>query len=368
MSKKMVKWISGSLLAVGAFVIGCSESTTEPQFLEIKSVNQKNDATNIWARIDESGSIANYFDSLSKEGNAPAIGTATQSKAQCKAPALQMDDNTRYLDELESLFEEGELVDGVCGKALKLNDGQVAPLGVHLIDSMNVGTAEFWFRPNEDFYEKPRTLFGNDGARLHFFYKDGELYFQKNHHNLHYYARGKVTFKNDWNLIAGQWGDGYMSIWVNGEMVALLKHDLGYVPATRDIDFENLLKIGYKSACCMPLGNSAMYTSGAYDQIRISTSPRYTVVDKKDIVDTVVIVDTLNNASDIALKDSLIKVMVDTLPDVTVEPKVKDSIEAYEKENILIDTVWIEMKKLCCRDSVDVKPVTDSLVADPAKE
>ncbi len=579
MSKKLVKWISSSLIAMGAFVIGCSESsTTEPQVLEIKSVNQKNDATNIWARIDESGSIADYFEILSKEGDAPVIGSTTHSKVQCEAPALQMDDNTRYLDELESLFEEGELVDGVCGKALKLNDGQVAPLGVNLIDSMSVGTAEFWFRPNEDFYKKPRTLFGNDGARLHFFYKDGELYFQKNHadihyfvkgkvdfkndwnliagqwgdgymslwvngelvakvehdkgyvpanrgkafenllvmgykssccmegpgqysamttsgsfdqfrisnipryktvektdpltdesascsanalkmdektlyleeletdfeagehvkgvcgnglllndgesvtlginlidsmatgtaefwfrpnedfykkprslfgndgarlhffykdgelyfqknhHNLHYYARGKVTFKNDWNLIAGQWGDGYMSIWVNGEMVALLKHELGYVPASRDIDFENLLKIGYKSACCMPLGNSAMYTSGAYDQIRISTSPRYTVVDKKDIADTIVIVDTLNNARDIALKDSLIKVMVDTLPDVTVEPKVKDSIEVYEKEIILIDTVWIEMKKQCCRDSVDIKPVTDSLVVDPVKE
>ncbi len=361
----MVKWISGTLLAVGAFVIGCSESTTEPQFLEIKSVNQKNDATNIWARIDESGSIANYFDSLSKEGNAPAIGTATHSKAQCKAPALQMDDNTRYLDELESLFEEGELVEGVCGKALKLNDGQVAPLGVNLIDSMNVGTAEFWFRPNEDFYEKPRTLFGNDGARLHFFYKDGELYFQKNHHNLHYYARGKVTFKNDWNLIAGQWGDGYMSIWVNGEMVALLKHDLGYVPATRDIDFENLLKIGYKSACCMPLGNSAMYTSGAYDQIRISTSPRYKVEVKEEqeeaakdstvgveinpvipIIDTVITVDT---------------VFVEKKPVVDTTIYVKPYVEK-------IDTTWIPVVKKCCNISDDLiikEPIeldiTDSL-------
>ena len=583
MSKKMVKWISSSLIALGAFIVGCSESnTTGPQIFEAKSINQKNDATNMWARINESGSIANYFDSLSKEGNAPVIGVATHSKVQCKAPALQMDDNTRYLDELESLFEEGELVDGVCGKALKLNDGQVAPLGVNLIDSMSVGTAEFWFRPNEDFYKKPRTLFGNDGARLHFFYKDGELYFQKNHadihyfvkgkvkfksdwnliagqwgdgymslwvngelvakiehdkgyvpanrgkafenllvmgykssccmegpgqysamttsgsfdqfrisnipryktvektedesatcsakalkmdektlyleeletdfeagthvkgvcgkglllnagesvtlginlidsmaagtaefwfrpnedfyeeprtlfgndgarlhffykdgeiyfqknhHNLHYYARGKVTFKNDWNLIAGQWGDGYMSIWVNGEMVALLKHDLGYVPANRGIDFENLLKIGYKSACCMPLGNSAMSTSGAYDQIRISTSPRYTVVDKKDIRDTIVILDTLNNAKDIALKDSLKKELADK-PNVTIETVNGDSLKAVEKTTLLKDSmaydslVWVKVEVTCCRNSEDIvkKEIKDSLVATPAKE
>ena len=588
MSRKMVKWISSSLVAMGAFVIGCSESnTTEPQALVTKSVNVKNDATNMWARINESGSIADYFDSRSKEGDAPIIGATTRSNVQCKAPALQMDDNTRYLDELESLFEEGELVDGVCGKALKLNDGQVAPLGVNLIDSMSVGTVEFWFRPNADFYDKsartlmgndgarihffykdgelffqknhhnqhffvngevqfndddwnliagqwgdgymslwvngklvakvkhdkgyapanrgkafenlivmgykssccmegpgqysamttsgsfdqfrisniprykidetvdsltddtaacaatslkmdektlyleeletdfeagqhvkgvcgkglslsagesvtlginlvdsmaagtaefwfrpnadfydePRTLFGNDGARLHFFYKNGELYFQKNHHNLHYYARGKVTFKNDWNLIAGQWGDGYMSIWVNGEMVALLKHDLGYVPANRGIDFENLLKIGYKSACCMPMGNSAMSTSGAYDQIRISTSPRYKVIDKIDIEDTVLPIDTLANKDDIALKDSLKKELADK-PNVTIETVNGDSLKAVEKTTLLKDSmaydslVWVKVEVTCCRNSEDIvkKEIKYSLVATPAKD
>ena len=111
MSRKMVQWVSSSLIAMGVFVIGCSESnTTEPQALVTKSVNVKNDATNMWARIDGSGSIADYFDSRSKEGDAPIIGATTRSNVQCKAPALQMDDNTRYLDELESLFEEGELV------------------------------------------------------------------------------------------------------------------------------------------------------------------------------------------------------------------------------------------------------------------
>ena len=292
MSGKMVKWLSGSLIAMGAFVVGCSESNSSDPFANSTNdgVYLKNDVKQMWARIDERGSIAGYFDSLSKEEGAPAIGVTSRSNVRCSAPALQMDDNTRYLDELETLFDEGEQVEGVCGKALKLSDGQVAPLGVNLIDSMSVGTVEFWFRPNADFFDKDaRTLLGNDGARIHFFYKGGELYFQKNHHNQHYYVSGKAVLKeNDWNLIAGQWGNGYMSLWLNGELVGYWEHDKGYVPAQRAIPFENLVVIGYKSGCCMegPGQYKAMTTSGSFDQFRISNIARYTLPDsitaKKD--------------------------------------------------------------------------------------
>lgn len=279
-----MKWFSGSLIAMGAIFAGCSESNSSTPFAE--SVNDgvylKNDSKQMWAKIDERGSIASYFDSLSKEESAPAIGVSTRSSVRCEAPALKMDENTRYLDELETLFDEGEQVDGVCGKALKLNDGQVAPLGVNLIDSMSVGTVEFWFRPNADFYNKDaRTLLGNDGARIHFFYKGGELYFQKNHHNQHYYVNGKAELKDDWNLIAGQWGDGYMSLWLNGELIGYWKHDKGYVPAQRAIPFENLVVIGYKSSCCMegPGQYESMTTSGSFDQFRISNIARYALPD-----------------------------------------------------------------------------------------
>ena len=285
MSGKMVKWLSGSLIAMGAFVVGCSESNSSTPFAEAANdgVYMKNDVKQMWARIDERGSIAGYFDSLSKEEGAPAIGVSSRSNVRCEAPALKMDENTRYLDELETLFDEGEQVEGVCGKALKLSDGQVAPLGVNLIDSMSVGTVEFWFRPNADFFDKDaRTLLGNDGARIHFFYKGGELYFQKNHHNQHFYVNGKAALKdNDWNLIAGQWGDGYMSLWLNGELVGYWKHDKGYAPAQRAIPFENLVVIGYKSSCCMegPGQNEAMTTSGSFDQFRISNITRYALPD-----------------------------------------------------------------------------------------
>ena len=313
---KGMKWASAStLMLMGAFIWGCSESDPAPEKIISNdgSALQKNDSKNMWARIDELG-IAGYFDSLSQDQGSPVIGGSTLVNGRCPAPALAMDENTRYLDELESLFDEGEQVEGVCGKGLKLQDGQVAPLGVNLIDSMKVGTIEFWFRPGEDFYDKPRTLLGNDGARIHFFYKNGELYFQKNHHNLHYFVNGKAKLKDDdWNLIAGQWGDGYMSVWVNGKMVARWEHTEGYAPAQRGIPFENLVVIGYKSSCCMegPGQYSAMTTSGSFDQFRISNIPRYKMTDvadttfpdttKIDKVGDTVIVDTMPLPLDVSL-------------------------------------------------------------------
>lgn len=314
MSKSMVKWLSVSLVAMGSFFWGCSESDPAPDKIisNDDSVFLKNDAKNMWARIDELG-IAGYFDSLSQNGGA-VVDVSAKINGRCPSPALAMDENTRYLDELESLFDEGEQVEGVCGYGLKLQDGQVAPLGVNLIDSMKAGTVEFWFRPNADFYDAPRTLIGNDGARVHFFYKNGELYFQKNHHNQHYYVKGSAKLKDDdWNLIAGQWGDGYMSVWLNGKMVAHMEHDKGYAPATRGIPFENLVVIGYKSDCCMegPGQYSAMTTSGSFDQFRISNIPRYKMTDvadttfpdttKIDKVGDTVIVDTMPLPLDVSL-------------------------------------------------------------------
>ena len=353
MSGKMTKWLAGSLMAMGAFVAGCSDTNyTDPiASTENEGVYLKNDAKGMWARIDESGSIASYFDSLSKEEGAPVIGTSTRSNIRCAAPALKMDENTRFLDELESLFDEGEQVEGVCGKALKLSDGQVAPLGVNLIDSMSVGTVEFWFRPNADFFDKDaRTLLGNDGARIHFFYKKGELFFQKNHHNQHYYVQGKAELKeNDWNLIAGQWGNGYMSLWLNGELVGYWEHDKGYVPAQRDIPFENLVVIGYKSSCCMegPGQYEAMTTSGSFDQFRISNINRYALpdsvtakvnpVDEKDTVvkEDVVKEDTV--ATDTVKKDDI----VCKAPALAMDDKTLyfDELDAEYEEGTLVEGV-----------------------------
>ena len=303
MNKKIVKFQAATAVLSGGLFFGCSTSDSGTDSFSSEGSNegslvyQKNDAARMWSRIDELG-IAGYFDSLSQSENAPVINVSSLVNRHCPSPALAMDENTRYLDELESLFDEGEQVKGVCGNALKLNDGQVAPLGVNLIDSMRVGTVEFWFRPNEDFYDKnARTLMGNDGARIHFFYKDGELYFQKNHHNLHYFVKAKVELKKDWNLIAGQWGDGKLNLWVNGKEMASINHSEGYKPADRGYPYENWVVIGFKSSCCMegPGQHASMMTSGAYDQLRISNVVRYSSEELPTVLepDTTIIVDTV---------------------------------------------------------------------------
>ena len=73
-----------------------------------------------------------------------------------------------------------------------------------------------------------------------------------------------------------------MSLWLNGQQVAVMEHSEGYEAANRDIPYENLFVIGYKSACCMegPGQEEPMMTSGAYDQLRISKVARYVEKDR----------------------------------------------------------------------------------------
>ena len=284
------KLLAGMAIA-GIALLGCSSQEEEHSVAALNGEQTTLDskAKALWQSLETRG-VSEYFTEAASEGRF-TLHAAVPAKTPCQAPALAMDDNTLFFDELETIFEEGTLVDGVCGKALSLSDGQVAPLGVNMIDSMKAGTVEFWFRPGDDFYDVPaRTLLGNDGARVHFFMKNGELYFQKNHADQHFFVNNPVQLDSGWNLIAGQWGDGYMSLWLNGKLVAKMKHELGYAPAMRGIPFENLLVIGFKSECCMegPGQYEGMRTSGSFDQFRISNIARYDIQpDQEAVVVTV---------------------------------------------------------------------------------
>lgn len=275
-----------TLLSIAFALASCSsedEATVNAKIQDdgLKSVAGLDDETKpaaLWRSFAKEGVSGYLSDFNENHQDAPFNVFRRDTISSCGANALKMDDGTIYMDELESLFMEGSLVEGVCGKALSLKSGEVAPLGVNLLDSMKTGTVEFWFRPGEDFYDQfARTLLGNDEARMHFFMQDGELVFQKNHADQHFFVKGSVELKNDWNLIGGQWGDGFLSLWVNGELVARVEHDLGYAPSLRGVEFGNLVVIGYKSGCCMegPGQYGGMTTSGDFDQFRISKVLRY---------------------------------------------------------------------------------------------
>ena len=192
--------------------------------------------------------------------------------------ALVFDQATLYMAELDEVPVEGVLVPGVSGKGLSLSEGQSASLDIVLNDSIPVGTVEFWFKPGEDFFDgAPRTLLGNDGSRIHFFVKNDELIFQKNHTGVHYFVKGLLDLDSDWNLIAGQWGNDSLSLAVNGKVIASIPHSFGYVPSTRFTDDSNRILIGIKSSCCMEalLQYESLSTSGAFDQVRVSNKVRY---------------------------------------------------------------------------------------------
>lgn len=197
---------------------------------------------------------------------------------RCASSALAMDKFTLYMEEFEGNPAQGLIVEGVCGKALVLAPGEHVSLDIELNDPMPAGTIEFWFKPGKGFFDvSARTLLGNNGSRAHFFVKNGNLIFQKNHDGSHYYVSAPVILDSTWNLIAGQWGDGYLSIFLNGHLLLSKPHKYGYKPSTRVGIDNNRIIIGSKSACCMEaLGQyDSMVTSGAFDQVRISNVARY---------------------------------------------------------------------------------------------
>ena len=269
----MKKILIPSMVALG--LMACSESSDSVAANDDFVPYKKGDQISLWQHLEESG-IAEYFE----EAGIMPVELATPTKSPKCENGLRMDGNTIYFDEMEGIYQEGTLVDGVCGKAVSLKSGEVAPLSINMALPMEKGTIEFWFKPSADFFdENARTLLGNDEGRAHFFVKDHKLIFQKNHSDKHFFVTGGLELKDGWNKIAGQWDGEYMSLWVNDEMIGKTEHPLGYVPSERGYTYGNLMVIGYKSSCCMegPGQYRAMSTSGAYDQVRISTVPRYTV-------------------------------------------------------------------------------------------
>jgi hypothetical protein len=194
----------------------------------------------------------------------------------CDEYGLVSDSKTLFFEDFEDSITQKTLVDGVCGNAISLVPGESDTLNYALDTSLSEGTIEFWFRPGKDFYKDTRTLLGNDGSRVHFVYSDSILYFQKNITNHHIFVSDTIVLDSDWNHIAGQWGNGFVSLFVNGTLVAqkaVSNNEDSYQPASTN----NTILIGTKSSCCMEGINieKKLSTSGDFDQVRISNIERY---------------------------------------------------------------------------------------------
>jgi hypothetical protein len=182
---------------------------------------------------------------------------------------------------LDEQPEQGTLVKGKIGNALLLSEDENVTLNTDLPDTIPQGTIEFWFRPTLEFLTdgKNHTLLGNDGSRLHFLYSaEGKLYFQKNQSDVHIFTSAFISFSaGEWYHIAGQWGNGYVSLYVNDSLISQIANSTPYTPSPRAYLNENELRIGIKSYCCMEGAGfyEGMNTSGTFDQLRISSILRY---------------------------------------------------------------------------------------------
>ncbi len=180
------------------------------------------------------------------------------------------------------ILNGASLVDGFKGKAIKCSHGAYAELGSIIQDKTAEGTVEFFLQPSSMF--NPNfiySLFGNRGARAHFLYKEGTLYFQKNQDNKHIFVNASVVFKPlQWYKISGTWGPKGLRLFVNDELVAQKQDFSDYQLDKRDIEKFGTFYVGYKEWCCMDgIGiydrSKSYYFEGLIDELHISNIDRY---------------------------------------------------------------------------------------------
>lgn len=281
-------------LAMTAFVIFAFQACSSED--EDASINTGTDAslasTELACHNDrQSSSVIVSSSSASDSTNIDTTLIVSSSSAESSSSGITTDstcDETILEDEYSLYFfgldeqqEQGTLVKGKCGNALLLSKEESVTLDADLVDTIAQGTIEFWFSPTIEFLTdgENHTLLGNDGSRLHIFYSaEGELYFQKNQSDVHIFTSAFTSFSaGAWYHIAGQWGNGYVSLYVNDSLISQIANATPYTPSPRTYLNENELRIGIKSYCCMEGAGfyQDMNTSGTFDQVRISSILRY---------------------------------------------------------------------------------------------
>jgi len=160
------------------------------------------------------------------------------------------------------------------GGFLRFRTGEGVDFGVLVPDGQSQGSVSLLFRPDAAFLERvASTIFGNDGGRLHIGIVAGQLFFQKNHDNVHRFvaSRPGVLSEPRWYSIRASWGSQGMILEVDGTPVAW-SNDVTKYQQSPWGEASNRLWSGQKGWCCMePLRiGSALQLSGDLDEVHLS--------------------------------------------------------------------------------------------------
>lgn len=129
-----------------------------------------------------------------------------------------------------------------------------ANFGNLIPDGAKEGSVEIQFKPSETFTSVPaRTIFGNDGSRVHIGWVDGQLFFQKGHDNIHRFVTSDTGMLKDrnWHKIVATWGKQGMTLSLDDQLVAWSNDVSAYHQGPPQAPYGNDLKIGTKTWCCM---------------------------------------------------------------------------------------------------------------------
>jgi len=176
-----------------------------------------------------------------------------------------------------------ERLAGQWGNCLKFTSDAYARFDTIITDGLSAGTAEFYVRFDDTMdFEGTYGLFGNDGSRILFLFRSGELIFFKNHSNTFKFIRAnRYLYSSQWYHIAGTWGPKGMRLFIDGNLIASNTDEISVYQSSPRGTEENVFYIGKKSGCCMEgAGITKDLTInypfiGMIDEVRISSIERY---------------------------------------------------------------------------------------------
>lgn len=159
--------------------------------------------------------------------------------------------------------------------SLEASSTSDANFGNLIPDGAKEGAVEIHFKPSATFTGVPaRTIFGNDGSRVNIGWVAGQLFFQKNHDNIHRFVTSDTGMLKDqeWHKIVATWGPQGMTLSLDDQLVAWSNDVSAYHQGPPQAPYGNDLKIGTKTWCCMePLKiTKDLAPSGSYRFLKIS--------------------------------------------------------------------------------------------------